>query len=91
MKQNPDGGFPVAIWEKNDVHEATSFSKKGTDGKNYTVETAEGELFIADDEVHDVTVTAEVSKALAEGRLIEVRGGKEVEYEAEDADTSKKK
>jgi len=96
LPKNADGSYPVAIWEKDEAHEATKRTVKGTDGKEVTVQTAEGELYIADDQEHSVVVTGGVSQALAEGRLVEVRGGKEVEYDAEDvaeaaADTGKKK
>lgn len=65
LAQQPDGGFPLALHERNEVHE-------------------DGELFIADDAIHTVTMTPAIAVALNDGRLEQVtntpkKAAKEVE------------
>ena len=72
--QNEDGSFPVAIWDKDPAY--VDMTVENSEGEE--VDVPDGELFIADDKEHSVPVTAAVSQALNEGRLVELRGGKPV-------------
>lgn len=58
LPQEKDGGFPLAIHERHEDHKSD--------------ENPEGDLFIADDEIHDVVLTVGVRSAINEGRLVEV-------------------
>lgn len=68
----PDGGHKLAIFERDDRHVYDS-PEEGTDG----------ELWIADDKVHEVYLTPGVKTALNEGRLKEWDGEEEVEDDSE--------
>ncbi len=63
LPQNEDGGFPLAIFDRNDAYKADE--KTGS---------PDGEIYIADGEVHNVPATVEVMRALSDGRLVRADG-----------------
>jgi hypothetical protein len=73
LGKNPDGGFKLAIFERHSAHKELRRTETGNDGKEYdVVEQEEGQLYIADDKVHEVAYTGGVRLAINEGRLKEV-------------------
>lgn len=73
-----DGGFKIAIHERDAMHATDEVSDEFPSGN------PDGELFIADDAVHHVAVTAGVKAALNDGRLIETNKSGKAKNEPED-------
>ena len=72
LPKQPDGGFKVAIFDRDDRYKAENEGE------------VDGELFIADDKVHNVVPTAAVRAAMVDGRLKEVRAGEDPDAEDDD-------
>lgn len=72
LGKTSEGGFPVAIHDKSDEY-VGEVIKTETDGTKVFADSAimDGELFIADDKVHNVPKTGAVMRALGDQRLVE--------------------
>jgi len=72
LGKTSEGGYPVALHDKSDEY-VGEVIKTESDGTKVFADSAimDGEVFIADDKVHNVPKTGAVMRALADQRLVE--------------------